>query len=193
MPVRAAYGAASAAAHAPVGPIETEEELAARTLADYGTVPRSWIMTPFYAYRVLRRQRELERALVGRKEEAALAVTAAEDALVACGERARARVKEHAEYKRSLTELTAAEELLRSRDTALAKEQDAHAERIKSIDVRISKLEEELADAKSQERQAAGALADAEAALKRAEAKMKRAEIELRNANAAQRAAEKGA
>ena len=164
---------------------EGEEFLSeAHTLADYGAPPKHWFMAPLYAYRVFTRQQELKRALVGRREEAAQAATTAEDALIACAERVRPRAAGVPQYKRSIDELALAEELLRSRDGALAKEQDAHAERLASIDARISKLEAEHAAAQGEERRIAGELAGAEAALQRAEAKLKRAEIELRNVSA---------
>src|SRR5437660_46099 len=77
------------------------------------------------------------------------------DALVALGERASEKASGAPEYTRALGELKASEDLVRSRDHSLAKEQDAHAERIASIDGRISRLESELASALEEERRAA--------------------------------------
>lgn len=167
------------------GPMESDDELEARTLAGYGESPKNAFVAPFYAYKVFKRQQELKRALVGRKEEAQIAATRAEDSLVALAERARPIAVEDPQSARTLEELKRAEELMRSRDHSLAREQDAHAERLRSIDLRIAGVEAELVAAQAAERQALAELADAQAALQRVEARHKRAEIELRNQAAA--------
>src|SRR5262249_51185037 len=40
----------------------------ARLLADYGPPPRHWLLTPAYAWRVMKRRRELRAALLKRRE-----------------------------------------------------------------------------------------------------------------------------
>lgn len=159
-------------------------EFEAKTLADYGDPPKEWYRRPQYAYRVWKRQAELKKALVARREEAALAKTAADDALVACGERVRPRAAKHAQYGSELEVIQKQEAVLRSRDHSLAKEQDVHAERIASVEARISRLEAEVASAKAEERTIAAELSEIEMTIQRAEAKIKRAEIELRNTSA---------
>jgi hypothetical protein len=171
---------------AAAGPeIDEEDDAQARALANYGDLPKHWLLSPLYAYRVLTRQKELKGALVLRRDEATEAATMAEDALIACAERVRARAAADEKYKPMIASIMNAEDLLRSRDGALAKEQDAHAQRVAQIDARISAVEGELAAAQVDERRVAGELAEAEAALQRAEAKVKRAEIEMRNATEA--------
>jgi len=165
--------------------LESDEEIEARTLAAYGDPPKNAILSPMYAYKVFTRRKELQRLLVGRREEATLAARRAEDALVALGERARPLAAGDPQCARSLEELKRAEELMRSRDHSLAREQDAHAERLRSIDQRIAGVESELVAAQAAERRVASELADAQAALQRSEARFKRAEIELRNQTAA--------
>jgi hypothetical protein len=154
----------------------------ARLLAEYGDAPRSWVLSPIYAFRVLRRQRELKRALVGRREEAARAAHEAEDALVAFAERTRPLAEKNPDYARPLEELRGAEDVLRSRDRVLASEQDAQTARLASVDARLAKLEAELAHAQAEERKIAAELASSQAALARGESKLKRAESELRTA-----------
>jgi hypothetical protein len=180
-PVRASYpprasGRPMAAATAPIDDDEGE----AQALAAYGEPPKLWLVAPMYAYRVYQRQRELKKALASRREEAEQAKTTVEDALVATAERVRPRAATADAYRAHVSDVAVAQELLRSRDGALAKEQDAHAARLAEIDQRITKLEQELAAAQADERKVATEVAAAEAALGRAESKMKRAEAEIK-------------
>ncbi|HEY8040043.1 MAG TPA: hypothetical protein VIF15_09635 [Polyangiaceae bacterium] len=169
--------------HPPPGaPAVGDLEFDARVLADYGEPPRSWILAPLYAWRVLRRQRELKAVLAGRRAEAAHAAGELEDALVAFAERVRPAAEKQPGYATVLEELSRAEDLLRSRDRVLAAEQDAQTARLAQVDARLAKMEGELAQAQSDERTLAGELSSAQGALGREEAKLKRAEIELRSA-----------
>jgi hypothetical protein len=154
----------------------------ARLLADYGDPPGHWLGLPMYAWRVLKRRRELRRGLAGRREEAKRAAGEVEDALVAFAERVRPVAEKHAEFARGIEELRGAEDVLRSRDRVLASEQDAQTARLAAVDARLAKLEAELAHAQAEERTIAGELASAQAALARGESKLRRAESELRSA-----------
>jgi hypothetical protein len=157
-------------------------ELDARILADYGDPPRSWLQAPMYAWRILRRRRELRAALVGRRAEAERASVELHDALVAFAERARPAAEKHSSYAAVLEDLSRAEGVLRSRDQVLAAEHDAHAARLSQVDARLAKLESELAQTEAEERVAVAELTAAQGALAREEAKLKRAEVELRAA-----------
>jgi hypothetical protein len=152
----------------------------AALLADYGELPRNWLIAPLYAYRVVKRLRALKTALAGRRDEAKRATGEAENALVAFVERVRHTAAGLPVYAAALEELGQAEEMMRSRDRVLATEQDAHGARLAQVDARLSTLEAELAQAQREERTAAQRLADAQEGLSREEAKLKRAEIELR-------------
>ena len=87
----------------------------ASLLADHGEPPGHWLLSPFYAWRVLRKQREIKAALAGRREEAARAATALEDALVAFAERVKPAAQNVETYANLLAEACKADELLRSR------------------------------------------------------------------------------
>jgi len=154
----------------------------AHLLAEYGDPPRHWVLTPFYAWRVLRRQRALKATLAERRGEAARALDELEDALVAFAERIRPAAEKLTAYGSSLDDLRRSEELLRSRDRVLAAEQDAQTARLASVDARLGRLETEVAKAQEEERAAAAELASAQSALAREEAKLKRAESELKAA-----------
>jgi hypothetical protein len=161
---------------------ETELELDARALADFGDPPRSWLFAPVYAWRVLRRQRELKRANAARQAEAEHAASVLEDALVDFAGRARPAAEKQAAYAVALEDLQRAEDVLRSRDKVLAAEQDAQKARMAQVDARLAKLEEEMLEAQTAERLTAQELTSTQTALEREEAKLKRAEAELKAA-----------
>jgi hypothetical protein len=154
----------------------------ASLLADYGDPPGHWMRAPFYAWRVIRRRRELQKGLAGRRDEAKRAATEVEDALVAFAERVRPAAEKHSEFARNVEELRGAEDVLRSRDRVLASEQDAQTARLAAVDARLAKLEADVAQAQAEERTIAGELASTQAALARGESKLRRAESELRSA-----------
>ena len=167
---------------ASMAPAASDLETDAMALAEYGDAPGSWVTSPLYAWRVLKRQREVKAALAVRTAEAEHAQAALDDALVAFAERARPVAEKHKSYLVPFDDLGRAEELLRSRDKVLAAEQDAQRARLAQVDSRLTKAESELAQAQGHERAVATELAGAQGALAREEAKIKRAEVELRNA-----------
>jgi hypothetical protein len=186
------YGLGGAAASAPVvrgaprGAAtahgqDPEMDLAAdaRVLADYGEPPGSWITAPLYAWRVLKRQRELKTAHAARKVEAEHAAGVLEDALVAFAERVRPAAEKQSAYAVALEDLARTEDVLRSRDKVLAAEQDAQKARLGQVDARLTSLEAELSQAQIDERLAAEELSSTQGALAREEVKLKRAEGEL--------------
>jgi hypothetical protein len=154
----------------------------ARLLADFGDPPGHWLLSATYAWRVLRRQREIKVALVGRREEAARTAAALEDAFVAFAERAKPAAETDEAYAALLSDARRAEETLRSRDAVLAADQDAHNARLAAVASRLAALETELANAQGSERALATEIASNQGALGRAEAKLKRAESEVRAA-----------
>ncbi len=178
---RPSYGALSRPSAPPPGDLEAD----AVALADYGDKPASPVLSPVYAWRVFKRQRELRTALAVRRAEAAHAQAALDDALVAFAERTRpvAQTLEAGKgYLAPLDEVTRAEEQLRSRDKVLAAEQDAQRERLAQVDGRIAKAEHDVAQAQGRERAVATELAGIQGALAREEAHIKRAEAELKAA-----------
>jgi hypothetical protein len=154
----------------------------ARLLADYGDPPSHWLWSGLYAWRVLKRQREIKAALVGRREESRRAATELEEALVAFAERAKPPAEGKEAYVALLAEARRAEETLRSLDAVLAADQDAHNARLAAVEARLAKLETDLAIGQSSERELVTEISSSQGALGRAEAKLKRAESELRAA-----------
>jgi hypothetical protein len=153
-----------------------------RAVADFGPKPAHWWQTPKYAYRVKTRQSELRRLIVAKKAEAAQAEEAAEDALIAFGQRARGLADSQKQYGEVLQAVTATEDLFRARDTALAAQTDAHRQRQAHTQAKIDEMEAQVATIRAEEARIQAELEAAEGVLKRAEARLKRAEIEIRNA-----------
>ena len=160
----------------------------ARVLADYGPKPEAFWSTPMYAYRVMTRRSALQRDLVAKRTDAERALKRYEDALVALGERARAG----AAPPNALERVKQAEELLRSRDGALAATMDVHKGVLSEIDARLGAAEAELARARQEEARVQAIREAADQDFQRADAKVKRLEIEIRN-GAANKAAERDA
>ena len=162
------------AAAPPPGAVDPYE---ARVLADYGPPPDAFWQAPLYAVRVMSRRGELRRQLRERKDEEKQSSQKAEDALVAFGERVRAHVSDGP----MLDRVRAAEDLMRSRDSALAGMMDAHRAELGAIDGRIGPSRDELTHAQREEAAAQAAREAADADTKRADAKVKRLDIEMRN------------
>ncbi len=179
---RAAEAHVQPAASARVQEPEMDLAADARVLAEYGDSPKSWVAAPLYAWRVMRRQRELKTAHAARQVEAERAAVVLEDALVAFAESVRPAAEKQATYAAAIEDLARAEDVLRSRDKVLAAEQDAQKARLAQVDARLTTLEAELAKAQIEERLAAEQLSSTQGSLAREEAKLKRAESELQAA-----------
>jgi hypothetical protein len=149
----------------------------ARVLADYGPKPEAFWHAPVYAYRVMARRSALQRDLATKKSDAQRALKRYEDALVALGERARAGSGPPGALER----VKQAEDLLRSRDGALAQTMDVHKGALSEIDARLGAAEAELSRAREEEARVQAIREATEQDFQRADAKVKRLEIEIRN------------
>jgi hypothetical protein len=166
-------------------PLEvTADPFEAQALADFGPPPQAFWLAPMYAYRVMTRRSELRRGLTQTRDEADRTKKRVEDALVAFGEKARTLIKEGA----ALDRVKAAEDLLRSRDSALAGTMDAQRGALAEIDARLVSARAELASAKSSEAKASSFRDIADADAKRSEGKVKRIDIEARASGTAKQA-----
>jgi hypothetical protein len=125
---------------------------AAHDFADFGDPPASFWLAPLYALRVYVRRTEIAKELHTRQEDFAMAKKAIEDALVTLGTRARRAAEPVSIYRGNLTAITAAEELLRTRDGQLSASMDAQSKRVTDVDAKISLLEEKLAGALTEQK-----------------------------------------
>ncbi|MGA7119560.1 MAG: hypothetical protein WBY94_05640 [Polyangiaceae bacterium] len=117
-----------------------------RLLADFGQPPRHPLLSPLYAYRVLRRRRALRPALADKRAAAARAREKVEEALLSFAERVRAAGEKADEYAQAFAELRDAEEVLRVREGELALDQVAQTARLSQVQSRISTLQADLAE-----------------------------------------------
>jgi hypothetical protein len=159
-------------------PVEAFE---ARVLANFGDPPSHWWQTPLYAWRVRQRLTQLRTEVAERERRAERAATAAEQALVALGQRARSTAEKIPAYGRTVDGIRMQEQTLRQKDSALMAETDAHNKKLAMIDAKIGELHTELGVVQAEERRVADELAMAQATVQRAEAKLKRLDIELRS------------
>jgi hypothetical protein len=159
-------------------PVEAFE---ARVLANFGDPPRHWWQTPLYAWRVRQRLAELRAELAERERRSERATAAAEQALVALGQRARGTAEKIPAYGRTVDGIRMQEQTLRQKDTALMAETDAHNKKLSLIDSKIAECHTQLGTVQAEERRIADELAMSQAAVQRAEAKLKRLDIELRS------------
>jgi hypothetical protein len=185
--VAASAAAAAAAAPKPPPPLTEAQtsEREARALANYGEPPASLLKTPMYAYRVLRRRKQLKKLAEGKRKEAERADAAAEDALMAFAEIVRPTAERFGgSYDLAFEAVRAAERVLGERDAVLAAETDAHNQKKADIDARLTDQEAQLTQIQIEERQISGELAEAEALLRRAETRAKHADLEMKSAMA---------
>ncbi len=142
-------------------------EDAAHSFADYGDPPASFWLSPLYALRVHSRRAEIARELGTRQEDFTQAKKAIEDALVSLAGRARRLAEPISTYRGPLTAITAAEELLRTRDGQLSSSMDAQNRRVGDVDARISVLEEKLASALTEQKRLEAELRAVQAKIER--------------------------
>jgi hypothetical protein len=148
------HSAVSSGSMPALGALSSYEKTAdaAYSYADYGDPPRSFWLAPLYALRVHARRAEIARELATRQEDFTHAKKAIEDALVTLAGRARRAAEPVSSYRGSLTAITAAEELLRTRDGQLSSSMDAQNKRVSEVDAKISLLEEKLASALTEQK-----------------------------------------
>jgi hypothetical protein len=164
--------------HPSVAPVEAFE---AKVLGNFGEPPTAFWKAPLYAWRVRQRLIELKRELAEREKAAERATHAAEQALVALGQRARSTAEKNPQYGRTLDGLRMQEQTLRQRDGALMSEMDGHNKKLAMIDSKINELQAAFGVTQNEERRVNDELQMAQATVQRAEAKLKRLDIELRS------------
>ena len=147
-------GMATSSGNFPVGALNAfdRNDPAAHAFADFGDPPGSFWLAPLYALRVYVRRTEIAKELQTRQEDFTQAKKAIEDALVTLGTRARRAAEPVSLYHGNLTAITAAEELLRTRDGQLSASMDAQSKRVNDVDAKISVLEEKLAGALTEQK-----------------------------------------
>lgn len=168
------------------------EALEVRVLARYGPPPAKLWEAPIYAWRVLNRQRELRQEMAAVERDAEHADARVEDALVRFAERITELAAKLPGYGRYVERIRSLEQVLRARDTALARETDAHRAEIGKRDQKLVALEKELFATRESEGQVSRQFLEADGTRKRVEERIARLEVEIRSLNDAIEARRKG-
>lgn len=178
-PKRAGEAGEAAAAPSAATDVDAFE---VKALADYGPDPKSIVDAVPYAIRVVRRQRELKRAMAAVRVALAEAEARRDEKLVELGELLRPVVTGNPDYVDFARTLAAAEETKQAREQALASTSAAYRERAASIDAEIATFDGPLGAARRDVDDKARAFEQADLLRKKHEARRKRVEIDVRAA-----------
>ncbi len=155
-----------------------------RALADYGPDPKGIVAAVPYAFRVLRRQRDLKRALEGVRRNLRDAEAKRDERLIELGTLLKPIILGNAEYASIASSLGSAEKLVSEREQALAETNSAFRDKAKAIDEQIVQLDPTLAAARATIDEKQRAFEDADRLRQKHEARRKRVEIDVRGAQA---------
>ncbi len=155
-----------------------------KALADYGPDPKSIVDSVPYAIRVVRRQRELKRAMAAVRAALAEAEARRDEKLVELGELLRPVVAGNPDWISFARTLAAAEETKQAREQALASTNAAYRERAASLDAELATFEGPIAGARREVDEKGRAFEQADLLRKKHEARRKRVEIDVRAAQA---------
>lgn len=155
-----------------------------RALADYGPDPKGIVAAVPYAFRVLRRQRELKRALEDVRRTLRDAEAKRDERLIELGTLLKPILLGNPAYASIASSLGTAEKLVSEREQALAETNSAFRDKARAIDEQISALDPSLAAARAAIEEKQRAFDDADRLRQKHEARRKRVEIDVRGAQA---------
>jgi len=155
-----------------------------KALADYGPEPRSIVQAVPYSIRVLRRQRELKRALAGVRVALKEAETKRDERMIELGTILKPIVMSHPDYASLRASLGHAEQLVNEREQALAQTNATFREKAAQVDAEIASIDPSLAAAKADVEAKRKAFEEADHLRQKHEARRKRVEIDVRAAQA---------
>lgn len=155
-----------------------------RALADYGPEPKGIVQAVPYALRVVRRQRELKRALENVRTQLKEAETRRDERLIELGTLLKPILLSNPEYAGIASSLGSAEKVVAERADALAQTNTAFRDRAAAIDAEIAGMEPTLTAARAVVETRNQAFEDADQLRKKHEARRKRVEIDVRGAQA---------
>jgi hypothetical protein len=155
-----------------------------KALADYGAEPKNIVESVPYAIRVVRRQRELKRALEGVRRALAEAESKRDDRLVELGTLLEPVVSNSAEYRTVADPIQRAKKMVQDREAALLETNTAFRDRAAAIDAEIAAIDPQLAQAKREVEARQKSFEEADRLRQKHEARRKRVEIDVRAAQA---------
>lgn len=151
-------------------------------LAGYDEPPKSAHLTPLYAYRVFKRQREIKRVLVGLVAERRRAEAQRDHALADLGSAVRPDAERSEPFQRLVAPLIELERVQSQHGQAMSMVNAELAARASAIDDELLSIAEQLGAERARERDTQQRYDERQVCAHRAEAKLKRAQIEIRAA-----------
>jgi ribosomal protein L40E len=170
--------ATAAAAQIEIDPYEI------KALADYGPDPKGIVQAVPYSLRVLRRQRELKRALENVRKQLKDAEVRRDERLIELGTLLKPIILGNPDYASIAGSLGSAEKLVAEREAALLQTNAQFREKAAAVDAEIAGVEPALNAAREKVNAATKAFEDADRLRQKHEARRKRVEIDVRAAQA---------
>jgi len=149
-------------------------------LADYGPIPKAIQLTPGYAYRVFRRQRELKRQLLSVAAECQRAELERAATLAELARAVRPAAEAIESFRRLLAPLVELEQVASQRGQALSSINAQLAAQSADFDANLAHITAQISSQEQLERDALRVCDERDALAKRADAKQKRVHIEIR-------------
>ncbi len=153
-----------------------------KALADYGPDPRSIVEAVPYSIRVLRRQRELKRALEGVRTALKDAEAKRDERMIELGTILKPVVMTHPDYGGLRASLGHAEKLVSEREQALATTNATFREKAAQVDAEIAAIDPSLTSAKAAVEARGKEFEETDRLRQKHEARRKRVEIDVRAA-----------
>ena len=149
-------------------------------LADYCDSPRAAQLTPAYAFRVFKRQRELKRQLLAVSTECERAQVELETTLADLSRAVRPEAERVQSLRRFFTPLLEIEQARSQHEQALSSFDAQLSAESAQIDLALGQIATEIGAARERERNAVRVHDERQACALRADAKRKRVQIEMR-------------
>lgn len=153
-----------------------------KALADYGPDPRGIVAAIPYSLRVLKRQRELKRALENVRRQLKDAEARRDERLIELGTLLKPIILGNSEYAGIASSLGSAEKLVAEREQALAATNAQFREKAAAVDAEIAAIDPSLVAARERVAAATKSFEDADRLRQKHEARRKRVEIDVRAA-----------
>ena len=148
--------------------------------AGYGDAPKSALLTPFYAYRVLARRAPLKRAIALHHAELTQAELLRDTQLMQLSSELRPVLEANDAFRRLLEPTREVERLAGDRHSALSQADAGYKEQMARFDAELLQLREAEAKAKALSDERSAVAGGTDSLLRRAEAKQQRVQIEIR-------------
>ncbi len=148
--------------------------------AGYGDAPKSALLTPFYAYRVLARRAPLKRAIALHHAELTQAELLRDTQLMQLSSELRPVLEANDAFRRLLEPIREVERLAGDRHSALSQADAGYKEQMARFDAELLQLREAEAKAKALSDERSAVAGGTDSLLRRAEAKQQRVQIEIR-------------